>query len=238
MQPNQISPSVLLKANSPLTKAYVIPFVIYLLGTSLIARWGNQWYPLLYSSLVLGLLCCLAWLLHGTGIIRPHWRIVPAIVVGLLGIALWIVLASLHIEQLLAEFLPSWLQPEARVAYNPLEQLAGATLWGFLAARLVGIALVVPIAEELFWRGFLLRWLIDPEWEKVPLGEFTLSSCTIVTLMFTLAHPEWLAAAVYCLLLNALLYWKRDLWLCIVAHAVSNFVLAGYVLATGEWWLW
>ncbi len=221
-----------------MTKAYIVPFAIYLLGTSLIARWGDEWYPLLYSLLVAALLCCIAWLLKGTGIVRLHWRIAPAIVVGLLGIALWIVLASLHIERLLAEFLPTWLRPESRVAYNPLEQLEGVALWGFIAARLAGIAVVVPLAEELFWRGFLLRWLIDPEWEKVPLGEYSHSSCTIVTLMFTLAHPEWLAAAIYCLLLNALLYWKRDLWLCVVAHAVSNFVLACYVLVTGEWWLW
>ncbi len=221
-----------------MTKAYVVPFVLYLLGTSLIARWGDEWYPLLYALLVGGLLSCMAWLLKGTGIVRPHPRIALGIIVGLVGIALWIVLASLHVEQELAEFLPTWLQPESRVSYNPLEQLEGAVLWGFIAVRLAGIALVVPLAEELFWRGFLLRWLIDPEWEKVPLGEFTASSCAIVTLMFTLAHPEWLAAAVYCLLLNALLYWKRDLWLCVVAHAVSNLVLAWYVLATGEWWLW
>ena len=104
--------------------------------------------------------------------------------------------------------------------------------------RLVGIAVLVPIAEELFWRGFLLRWLIDPEWEEIKLGEYTHHSCAIVVLMFTVAHPEWLAAASYCLLINGLLYWKKDLWQCVVAHAVSNLVLAIYVLQTGHWWLW
>ena len=221
-----------------MTKSYVVPFVLYLLGTSLIARWGDAWYPLLYGLLVVGMLCVQAWLLKGTGILQPHRRMLPGIVVGLVGIALWIGLASLHLEQALAEFLPAWLRPETRVAYNPLQQLDGGAVWMFIAVRLVGIAIVVPLAEELFWRGFLLRWLIDPEWEKVPLGEFTLSSCAIVTLMFTLAHPEWLAAASYGLLINALLYWRRDLWLCVVAHATSNLVLAIYVLITGEWWLW
>lgn len=221
-----------------MTKSYVAPFVFYLAGTSLIARWGDAWYPWLYGLLVVGLLGALAWLLAGKEILRPHLRIASGVAVGLVGIAMWIGLASLHVEQTLAEFLPEWLRPEARVAYNPLQQLDGLSVWAFIAVRLAGIAIVVPLAEELFWRGFLLRWLIDPEWEKVPVGEFTLSSCAIVTLMFTLAHPEWLAAASYCLLINALLYWKRDLWLCVVAHAVSNFVLAIYVLSTGEWWLW
>lgn len=221
-----------------MSKAYLLPFVMYLLGTTLIARWGDEWYPLLYSLLVVGLLGSLAWLQVTFKIIKPHWHIAVGVVVGLVGIGMWIVLADLHLEQRLAEYLPVWMRPEGRVAYNPLEQLHGAALWGFIAMRMAGIAIVVPLAEELFWRGFLLRWLIDPEWEKVPLGEFTLSSCAIVTLMFTSAHPEWLAAAGYCLLLNGLLYWKRDLWLCVVAHAVSNLTLAVYVLSTGEWWLW
>jgi CAAX prenyl protease-like protein len=170
--------------------------------------------------------------------IRPHGRVAAGVLVGLIGIIAWIMLANLHFEQHLTALLPAWLKPEGRVAYNPFEELSGLAVWIFIAVRLVGIAILVPLAEELFWRGFLLRWLIDPEWEKVPIGEYTFSSCMIVTAMFTLAHPEWLAAAVYCLLINGLLYWKRDLWQCIVAHAVSNLSLAIYVLLTAEWWLW
>lgn len=223
---------------TPVTQAYVIPFILYLFGTSFVARFGDDWYPLLYGGLVLGMLVYMAWLLVGKSILKPHWRVLPAVAVGLVGIVLWIGLASLHLEEQLTQWLPGWLRPDARVAYNPLEHLSGVREWAFITVRLLGIAVVVPLAEELFWRGFLLRWLIDPEWQRVPLGEFTLSSCLTVTLMFTLAHPEWLAAAVYCLLLNALLYWKKDVWLCVVAHAVSNFTLAVYVLATGAWWLW
>jgi membrane protease YdiL (CAAX protease family) len=59
-----------------------------------------------------------------------------------------------------------------------------------------------------------------------------------VTILFALAHPEWVAALAYCALLNGLLYWRRNLWDCIVAHAVSNLVLGIYVLATGNWMLW
>lgn len=65
-----------------------------------------------------------------------------------------------------------------------------------------------------------------------------MKSALIVTLLFALAHPEWLAAAVYCTLLNGLLYWKGDLWNCVVAHGVSNLVLAIYILFTGSWELW
>jgi CAAX prenyl protease-like protein len=220
-------------------KAYVIPFVLYLLGTSFIARFGDSGYPLGYSLVVAVVTLSMCWLFRGLSLWQFHCRVLPGVLVGSLGILLWIVLSHLHLEARLASYLPSFLQPGERKGFNPFDELSSPMLaWAFVSIRLFGIAVLVPIAEELFWRGFLLRWLIDPEWEKVPIGEYTFSSCAIVTLMFTLAHPEWLAAASYCLLINALLYWRRDLWQCIVAHATSNFVLAMYVLATCNWWLW
>ncbi len=222
-----------------MAKAYIVPFVLYLLGTSFIARFGNSGYPLAYSIVALVVALTIWWLLRGVSAFQPDYRILPGLVFGLVGILLWIGISHLQLERQAAAYLPSFLQPEERVGFNPFEEIESASLaWTFIVIRLIGIAVLVPIAEELFWRGFLLRWLIDPEWEKVPVGAYTLSSCAIVTAMFTLAHPEWLAAATYCLLINALLYWKRDLWQCIVAHATSNFALAIYVLATGNWWLW
>lgn len=222
-----------------MAKAFVLPFVLYLLGTNLAGRLDPDWYPVGYAAVVAVVLIASAIFLKGMRAIRPHWRIGPGILVGVVGILLWIVLSHLQVEQLLVGVLPSWLLPGPRVGFNPFEELSGnLSVWGFIAIRLVGIAIAVPLAEELFWRGFLLRWLIDPDWEKVSLGDYTAASCWMVVLMFTLAHPEWLAAATYCLLINGLLYWKRDLWLCIVAHSVSNLLLAVYVLQTNNWWLW
>ncbi len=222
-----------------MAKVFVAPFVLYLLGTNLIGRFPDSWYPLAYAVVVGVVAIAFGYLARHHRIIEPHWRIGPAIGVGLVGIAIWIGLSELHLEQQLAQFLPGWLAPGERTSYNPFEKLDGpVAVWAFIAVRTLGLAVVVPIAEELFWRGFLLRWLIDPEWEKVSLGDYTFSSFALVTVMFTLAHPEWLAAAIYCALLNALLIWKKDLWLCVVAHGVSNLTLVIYVLAYGAWWLW
>lgn len=221
-----------------MTKAYVLPFIVYLVGTAIIGRFGESAYPWLYSLLVFAELILLFWLMRGRGIVNPHLRVLPAVLVGIVGIAIWIGLSELRLEQSLTQHLPKWLQPGSRSSYVPFEHLSLGEAWLFIAIRILGLAVVVPLAEELFWRGFLLRWLIDPEWETVPLGTYTFSSCALVTLLFTLAHPEWIAAAVYCLLLNALLYWRKDLWLCIVAHAVSNLLLGLYVLLFGAWWLW
>jgi CAAX prenyl protease-like protein len=217
---------------------YIVPFVLYLLGIAALAvepelfPWG---YPVV--GIVVGLT---AWrLLRGRNLIVPHASIWPGILVGILGIAVWIGLSELRLEQQLAPYLPSWLRPEQRAGYNPGELLPNPWSYGgFLAARLLGLVILVPLVEELFWRGFLSRWLKSPNWEQVPLGDFSKGSFWGVVVLFGLAHPEWLAAASYSAMLNGLLMWKRDLWNCIVAHAVSNMLLAVYILKTEAWWLW
>lgn len=232
---------------------YVAPFFVYLIGTSIAAKFEGVSYSVAYGVLMVGITGLFVYSARtarpeeaptgqkspstvGPSEIRPHWRVVEGVVVGIVGITLWIWLSDLQLERRL---LPEMLQPGERVSFNPLDEFS--TTWGkwaFVAVRLFGLAIVVPVAEELFWRGFLLRWIIDPNWEQVPLGQFSLRSCLIVTALFTLAHPEWLAAAVYCLLINGLLYWRRDLWQCVVAHGVSNLLLGIYVLKYEVWYLW
>ncbi|MBX3420700.1 MAG: CAAX prenyl protease-related protein [Pirellulaceae bacterium] len=225
-----------------LTQACTLPFVVYLVGSAMLSKLSTQSYPFGYAVVAAASALTLWWLLPRPArstLFTIHPRIFWGVLVGTLGIAWWILLSHLHLEKQLTAGFPEWLQVGERVSFNPLEKIADP--WaraGFLAVRLLGIAVIVPLVEELFWRGFLLRWTIDPEWQDVPLGTFTWASCGIVTALFTLAHPEWFAAASYCLLINGLLYWKRDLWQCIVAHSVSNFLLAMYVLQTGHWWLW
>ena len=217
--------------------AYVLPFVLYLGFTQIPAAYPDQ-YGWLYPAVVALVGAATIALLHRRRLIVPHWRVFAGASVGLTGIALWIGLCRLHLEQALAAYLPSWLQSQ-RTAFNPFANIRSpAAQWAFLLARLGGLVILVPVVEELFWRGFLLRWLTAQNWQQRKLSEFSMRSFVVVTLLFALAHPEWLAAAVYSALLNGLLYWKGDLWNCIVAHGVSNLVLAVYILGTGSWELW
>lgn len=221
-----------------MAKAFILPFALYVLGTALIGQLDEGWYPWAYATIVVAVMAVLSWSLRGRNLLRPHGRVAQGLLVGVIGIAIWIGLSHLHLERYVSDQLPSWLSPAERVAFNPLAELHGMQLWLFIAIRLTGLAILVPLAEELFWRGFLLRWLIDPDWEKVPIGRYTFSSCMLVTAMFAMAHPEWLAAAIYCLIVNGLLYRTKDLWQCVVAHSTSNLLLGIYVLSFGQWWLW
>ena len=63
-----------------------------------------------------------------------------------------------------------------RSAFNPFEELADnqTFLYQFLALRLFGMIIIVPLIEEFFIRGFLMRYVDDPDWDEVPIGVFPL----------------------------------------------------------------
>lgn len=106
------------------------------------------------------------------------------------------------------------------------------------ATRVAGAVLVVPLMEELFWRSFLLRYLIDPDFESVPLGRFTWTSFLVSTVLFGLEHHLFVAGMIAGAIYSIILYKTRSLAQCILAHAVTNLALAAYVLYTGNWYFW
>lgn len=220
-------------------KPYVLPLISYLVGATIVGALPSEFYAVAYSVMVV-VVAIASWTwLRGKKIVVPHWRILEAVVVGLVGIALWIFLCKLHLELLVTQYLPGWLRPASRVSFNPFEELSAPwEIYTFITFRMIGLSFLVPVVEEVFWRGFLMRWFISDDWEEVELGRFTWPSFWGVVGLFTLAHPEWLAAATYCALISGLFYWKKDIWSCIVAHGVSNFAMGIYVLVTGTWWLW
>ena len=61
-----------------------------------------------------------------------------------------------------------------------------------LFLRTLRAVAIVPIVEELFWRGWLLRWVINSDFEKVPLGSYSALSFWAVALLFASEHgPYW-----------------------------------------------
>lgn len=217
---------------------YVAPFVLYLLFSQ-VASYYNELYPLLYIATVIMVSGAAMYLLSGRYILQAHKNIIPGIAFGLLGLVLWIILSKSQLDEAVISVLPVWLQPDQRLSFNPFEEIASPLfVWIFILVRSLGLVLLVPVVEEIFWRGFLLRWVISADWQDQAIGSFTLRSFVWVVFLFTLAHPEWFAAAAYCILLNLLLYWKKDLWLCIVAHATTNLTMVVYILVTDSWELW
>ncbi|MCK5515437.1 MAG: CPBP family intramembrane metalloprotease, partial [Desulfobulbaceae bacterium] len=180
---------------------YVVPFILYLLFSNL-AAYYDALYPWLYIASVIMVSGATIYLLSGRSLLQPHKNILIGVAFGIGGIIVWILLSQSNLEEAVISFLPAWLQPNQRLGFNPFETISNPFFrWVFILVRVVGLVLLVPVVEELFWRGFLLRWVISANWEEQPIGVFTLRSFLWVVLLFTTAHPEWFAAATYCILL-------------------------------------
>jgi CAAX prenyl protease-like protein len=175
------------------------------------------------------------------------FRISPlAVGVGVVGVVLWVGICRLDVEH-------RWLQPVLekvglggfigagdRAGFNPLEQLKSQPLWAwtFLVIRFTGLALVVPIIEEFFLRGFVMRFVMEKDWWKTPFGTVNRLAIILGTAVPMLMHPgELLAAAVWFSLVTWLMLRTKNIWDCVIAHAVTNFLLGVYVVwMGGEAW--
>lgn len=109
----------------------------------------------------------------------------------------------------------------------------------YLVFRVAGSALLVPILEELFWRAWLMRYAISRQFEDVPLGAYSAESFWITAVLFASEHgPYWDVGLLAGVAYNWWMLRTRSLGDCILAHAVTNGLLAAYVLRTGRWEFW
>ena len=122
---------------------------------------------------------------------------------------------------------------------NPYAMTAGQD-WVYILIffRLLGAVLVVPVMEEIFWRSFGLRALMDNKFQNIPLGTFSWFSFIAVSVAFGLAHHRWLPGIIAGLVYAALLYRSTNLFSPILSHGVTNFMLGIYVLWTAQWSFW
>lgn len=214
----------------------VVPFVVYLSGMAVAGWLDETWYPTAYSVVVGVTFLLMAALRRGYSLapLSVRWQ---SIAVGSFGVLVWIGLW--WIDQ---EFLGlGSLFDSTRAASNPFEQLEGnpTWMWSFLAIRFAGLVVLVPIVEEFFVRGFLMRALDADDWDRVPLGTATWVSVTGVAVYGGLSHPaEPLAAVVWFTMVTWWYLRTRSIWDCVVAHATTNLLLGVYVVATGTWALW
>jgi len=112
--------------------------------------------------------------------------------------------------------------------------------WSFVFFRAAGCFLLVPVLEELFWRGWLSRWLIDgDDFRHVKMGAYTAASFWLGSLLFASEHgPFWEVGLIAGVAYNWWMCRTKSLADCILTHAVTNGCLSVYVLMTGEWRYW
>lgn len=169
---------------------------------------------------------------------------------GVVGILLWLGPPIVHHFTGLGseEKLPwlSWLGFQPRTeGFDPWAfgaDTSPALLVGILAFRILRLVVAVPLLEEIFWRGFLMRWLIPSKegWENLPIGTYDKQAFWFTAVAFALAHagPDFFVA----LLFGALAGWvtvkTKNLWAVVWMHAVANLLLGLFILGTKWWGLW
>jgi CAAX prenyl protease-like protein len=160
---------------------------------------------------------------------RAARRIVFAAAVALLLFAVWIA------PRELLGFAPRL------IGFNP-EIFSGqpATYWTTVAVRFVRLVVVVPLVEEIFWRGFLLRYFVNEKFYTVPVGTFSWLSFAVVTVGFGFAHSpaDRIAALIAGALYNGIAYRTKSLASCVVAHAITNLFLGLWIMKTRQWGFW
>jgi exosortase E/protease (VPEID-CTERM system) len=119
-----------------------------------------------------------------------------------------------------------------------LAAFAAAATPAWLLVRALGSATIVPIAEELAFRGYLLRWLISREFERVSLRAWTPWAILASSIAFGVLHERWFVATLAGAAFAFTQIRTGRLSDAVVAHAVSNALIAMWVLATGDFTHW
>lgn len=237
------------------TAAHCVPLAVFLLLLSILdflpaaTAANDPWYiqrprhwlfPL-QTVVCLGLLRYW-WRLYE---FRPHRGWLLAAGAGLLGILIWIAPGYIHSTWNPGEGWWKYLGVACREDgfYPAALAPPGSSIYRLTVfARFARMVIVVPLVEEIFWRGFLMRLLADPDGDfwKVPFGSHHPRSLVGVTLLFVLAHSsvDYVGALFFGLLMYGVCVRTKSLSACILMHAVANLILGVYVMMRGQWGYW
>jgi CAAX prenyl protease-like protein len=202
--------------------SYVVPMGIYMAFLLVQTNANLLW---VYPAKVIAVAAALIYFRKEYEELRPGFSLL-AVIVGLMAIAIWIGID------------PFYPKHGSGAAFDPTTISSLAQRNTFLVFRILGAVIVVPVMEELFWRAFLIRWLVKEDFKSVPVGTFTGLSFAVTVVIFGAEHNEWLAGLICGALYNWLYYKRKDVFSCIVAHAASNAALAAWVLSRGDWKFW
>ncbi|WP_426341996.1 CAAX prenyl protease-related protein [Pseudoduganella sp. S-14] len=205
-------------------------FIVFIIFADVLERFGAhanamRWlYP---AKIALVMAMLLAWRNHYRELrVLPVRRdVFVAVAVGAGVFALWLVLDA------------NWMQIGTSRGFDAAGE-DGRIDWPLVAVRAAGAAVVVPLMEELFWRSFLLRWLQQRNFLLQRPARCGLRAVGISVLLFGIEHNLWLAGMIAGLAYTLLYMRSETLWTPILGHAVTNGLLAAWIMVTGSWTYW
>jgi CAAX prenyl protease-like protein len=192
-------------------------------ASALDARWLTVARGLLVGAVLLA--CWPHYIeLRGPGLTLSQW--IVSVATGLAVFAVWIV------------FDRGWaVLGVPGTGFVPLDAQGRLDPWLYVL-RFAGFAIAVPLAEELFWRSFLLRWIDKRRFLQLEPRAASPMAFAICSVLFAAEHAQWFAGLVAGIIYTGVYTKTGNLRAPIVSHAITNAALAIFILATRQWPLW
>ena len=128
-----------------------------------------------------------------------------------------------------------FLMPDAGVP-EPLAAAPQWLRWSWIVCRVAGAVLTVPLAEELAYRGFIMRRLQSREFDAVAyerVGWLALGASSVI---FGVAHGAlWLPGIVAGFAYGWIVKRRGQLGEAVTAHMTTNLLVALMALGSGNW---
>jgi exosortase E/protease (VPEID-CTERM system) len=207
----------------PLAPALLVPLLVMMAATMVTSAFSSG-FDLLYPLRIIVTLLVLCYFRRSYDVLGWKWNW-QALATGTAVFVIWIL-----------------LEPNAGHSNTALPQglieLSGGAAAIWLSFRVLGSVIAVPLAEELAFRGYLIRKLIAKDFERVPLGRFTWFSFLLTSLLFGLLHERWIAGTLAGMAYALALYRRGQIGDAVIAHMTTNALIAIFVLTQAKWSLW
>lgn len=214
------------------TIAWIGPFVVFAvwLFVDKHVPLANPWKEIVRDAVILASILIFSRRVLPTT--APHWKASVAIGVGVC--ALWVAPDLLIPGWRSSVVFQNGILGRVTVSIPP-----GELTPLMLVLRTTRAALLVPVLEELFWRGWLPRWLQDPQFNRVPLGQYSPLAFWATAVLFAAEHgPFWEVGLLTGVIYNWWMRRTRSLGDLMVCHATTNLALSVFVIVTQRWGFW
>ena len=206
----------------------VLPFAVFAGFTMIQGRFGDASQYWIYALKTV-LAAYILWMLRAS-IKEMRWSFSwEAVAVGIAVFLAWVGLDG-HYPML----------ADREGTFNPIRTYGAGSAFAvlFIAVRTIGSSFIVPLLEEVFYRSFIYRYLIKSDFLKIPLSHFDLRAFLICGVVFGISHFEWVPGILCGFAYQWLVIRKDRLGDAVTAHAITNFLLALWVVFRPAYNFW
>ena len=227
--------------NAP-TRALTWPFFLWIAGLVLLFFPHSFDFPA-YVYATKTILCA------GLFFALKPWRYVPStkvkgdiplgILIGIAVYVLWVLPECLPYPALTTAY-QRWLvmMPGSLPDYSSSWCYAYTHHPVLAIIKLIGSAFVIAPIEEYFFRGFLMRWLTQRDWQGLAFKEVSRYAFWVTVAVFALEHDRFVGGALAGIAYGGLALTTGSLRASIVAHVVTNLILGIHVLVCNAYGFW